>query len=99
MVWSLLYSVSLIQTIIATSLIRQGIGLRKHTNVPTLIEFFRGMSVENIACGFLHSLALTANGALYAWGNITSDHLGLSENGNVCVCKVCASCDMICGVM
>ena len=56
------------------------LGHKNKTNQsqPKLIESFTKRVVD-IACGSLHTLALTHDGKMYIWGYVSNDHLGLSE--------------------
>lgn len=45
-----------------------GHGDTRSQNVPKRMEAFRNMEIQAIACGGLHSLALTKQGTVYAWG-------------------------------
>jgi Alpha-tubulin suppressor and related RCC1 domain-containing proteins len=40
------------------------------TNIPIEIEALRGKKVISLAGGFAHSLALTSDGKVYAWGDV-----------------------------
>jgi alpha-tubulin suppressor-like RCC1 family protein len=46
---------------------------------PVKIEDLSKLKLNNIACGNLHSLALTSSGDIYMWGYISGDYLGLPE--------------------
>lgn len=54
---------------------------KKARHTPALVADLARYRVISVACGHLHSLALTQDGSLFAWGYLTSDHLGLSESG------------------
>ena len=40
----------------------------KTLNSPKLIEGLRNIIIDSICCGGLHTLALSRNGLVYAWG-------------------------------
>jgi alpha-tubulin suppressor-like RCC1 family protein len=44
----------------------------KHQNEPELNVFLSNLNIVDIRCGFWHSLALTNNGDVYAWGLIST---------------------------
>ncbi|XP_064458774.1 probable E3 ubiquitin-protein ligase HERC4 isoform X2 [Ornithodoros turicata] len=48
-------------------------------NKPKVIKKLAVMQVVQIASGALHSLALTINGELYAWGSNSNGQLGIGE--------------------
>ncbi|CAG2113612.1 unnamed protein product [Medioppia subpectinata] len=43
---------------------------------PELIRCFTGKNIVQISCDYSHSLALTSNGRVYAWGNNYSGQIG-----------------------
>jgi alpha-tubulin suppressor-like RCC1 family protein len=49
-------------------------------NTPKLIEGLRNVLVDSICCGGLHTLALSKNGLVYAWGRGEGGQLGLAFN-------------------
>ncbi|XP_047528623.1 probable E3 ubiquitin-protein ligase HERC4 isoform X1 [Vanessa atalanta] len=49
---------------------------------PKIIKFLATKNVIQIACGFYHSIALTNNGELYAWGANTYGQCGLGTKSN-----------------
>lgn len=53
---------------------------RKSSTMPILVEDFIQDPVKKIACGYMHSLALTGKGQIYIWGYVSNDHLGLPES-------------------
>jgi alpha-tubulin suppressor-like RCC1 family protein len=53
---------------------------KKHSFSPVPVELPKGTLLD-IACGNLHSVALTTSGNLFIWGYVSDDHLGLSETG------------------
>lgn len=66
-----------------------GHGDSKSQNSPKIIEALRNIFVETICCGGLHTLALTKNGMIYAWGRGEGGQLGIpfhlliNEDGNL----------------
>ncbi len=48
---------------------------------PTKIDAFAGDPVIQISAGLEHALAVTASGAIYAWGNNTNGQLGTGVAG------------------
>jgi RCC1 and BTB domain-containing protein len=48
---------------------------------PALIEYLSNKTVIEICCGSGHSLALTSEGEVYAWGNNESGQIGNGEDG------------------
>lgn len=52
----------------------------KSQNSPKIIEGLRNVLIENICCGGLHTLALSKNGMIYAWGRGEGGQLGLPFN-------------------
>lgn len=50
--------------------------------IPKLVYFRDNVRIKSVSCGFLHTLALTENGNVYAWGTSKYGCLGryLSEN-------------------
>ena len=51
--------------------------------VPKKIDSLQNQFVILLACGDSHSMALTRDGAIYAWGEATYGQLGLDETGNL----------------
>ncbi|XP_038223084.1 probable E3 ubiquitin-protein ligase HERC4 isoform X2 [Zerene cesonia] len=49
---------------------------------PKIIKFLATKNVIQIACGFYHSVALTNNGELYAWGANSYGQCGLGTMSN-----------------
>ena len=47
--------------------------------VPKRIDSLQTQFVVQLACGDSHSLALTRDGAIYAWGEATYGQLGLGD--------------------
>ncbi|KAL3777702.1 hypothetical protein ACHAW5_010340 [Stephanodiscus triporus] len=46
------------------------------SRAPRILKYLRGMGVDMIACGGLHSLALTGDGVVYSWGCNDEGSLG-----------------------
>nr|XP_006818715.1 PREDICTED: probable E3 ubiquitin-protein ligase HERC4-like [Saccoglossus kowalevskii] len=57
---------------------RGGISLEPKP-IPRLIKSLEDMRVVQVACGSSHSLALTTNGQIYAWGANDHGQLGLGS--------------------
>jgi RCC1 and BTB domain-containing protein len=55
---------------------------------PTLVDALEGVFVSQITCGWSHSVALTANGKVYTWGNGDHGKLGHSSTRKVSVPNV-----------
>lgn len=50
--------------------------------LPRRVVALDGISAKDVACGGVHTCAVTANGALYAWGGGQAGQLGLGpQNG------------------
>lgn len=47
--------------------------------VPKKIESLQNQFVIQLACGDSHSMALTKEGLIYAWGEATYGQLGLDD--------------------
>jgi alpha-tubulin suppressor-like RCC1 family protein len=47
--------------------------------VPKKIESLNGLVITQLACGDSHSMALTREGHVYAWGEATVGQLGLDD--------------------
>jgi alpha-tubulin suppressor-like RCC1 family protein len=55
-----------------------GIGLPlKDKSSPTSVTSLAGKSIIDISCGYMHSVALTESGDLYAWGSNEHSQLGI----------------------
>jgi len=52
----------------------------KVQQVPKRIEALKNLSIQSIVCGGLHTLALTKEGHVYAWGKGEGGQLGLPIN-------------------
>ncbi len=52
---------------------------QKVSDTPLLIHslFFKGLIVNNVACGFSHTIASTKNGKVFSWGYGKFGALGL----------------------
>ena len=59
---------------------RLGHGDQQHQLLPKKIEAFAGQRVVAVSAGGHHSLALTADAAVFTWGQGTSGCLGHGEN-------------------
>lgn len=53
-----------------------GNGTRENSHKPELIEFLSDENIIDIKCGAYHSLALTNNGEVYAWGGNQCGQIG-----------------------
>ena len=47
--------------------------------VPKRIESLQGYTITQLACGDSHSMALTKEGFVFAWGEASFGQLGLDE--------------------
>ncbi|CAG2100757.1 unnamed protein product [Medioppia subpectinata] len=58
--------------------------------LPKIIEFFTVKNIHKICCGYYHSLALTSDGRVYAWGQNMFGQIGCTdvEHSSVSVPKV-----------
>lgn len=52
---------------------------------PTLVEALEGIFVSQITCGWSHSVALTAKGRVYTWGNGDHGKLGHGSGRKISV--------------
>ena len=52
---------------------------------PTLVQALEGVEVSQITCGWSHSVALTAKGRVYTWGNSDHGKLGHGSGRKVSV--------------
>ena len=57
-------------------------GDASNKNSPVLITALSNITVSGIAAGYYHSLALTTNGEVYAWGRNSYGQLGLGTGGD-----------------
>ncbi|KAM3935649.1 RCC1 and BTB domain-containing protein 2 isoform 1-T1 [Leptodactylus fuscus] len=70
-----------------------GLGSSGNQPTPCRIAALQGIRVEQIVCGYAHTLALTDEGVLYAWGANSYGQLGTGNKSNqsypvqVCVDK------------
>ena len=46
--------------------------------------FFEGVVVTSVVCGYAHTLAVSDEGALYAWGANSYGQLGTGNKANSC---------------
>jgi len=68
-----------------------GISYSKENSVePQKNTFLSGKKIVDISCGDLHSLALTENGVIYAWGDNKFGQTGIDKNKEIVMtpCKV-----------
>eukprot|EP00873_Tetraselmis_striata_P039718 jgi/Tetstr1/459982/TSEL_005306.t1 len=56
-----------------------GIGNNRDQNAPQLVQALAGEKIDKVACGWRHSLALTAGGKVYAWGRGNNGQLGIGK--------------------
>jgi len=54
---------------------------------PGRIEFFKGMKLQSVACGGLHTIALTKDNKLYSWGSTEGGQLGLPISFITKICR------------
>jgi uncharacterized repeat protein (TIGR02543 family) len=62
-----------------------GDGTTNNSRTPTLISFTglqTGETIQKVSAGQIHSLALTTNGRVYAWGDNSSNQLGDGSTTN-----------------
>ena len=57
-----------------------GHGDHQHQLLPKKVEAFAGQRVVAVSAGVAHSLALTADGAVFTWGLVESGCLGHGED-------------------
>lgn len=57
------------------------LGLGKHDDapLPELVTGLAGHQIVQLACGWRHSLAVSAEGQVFAWGRAGNGQLGLGE--------------------
>ncbi|CAB3388426.1 Hypothetical predicted protein [Cloeon dipterum] len=61
-----------------------GLGTTEHTKVPTKISgSLKEKKVVQVACGGLHTLALTSGGEVHAFGLNSAGQLGLGTSGDI----------------
>ena len=63
-----------------------GVGDREPRRIPRLLPRLQQESVIQVACGKFHSLALTQESVVYAWGSNEQGQLGTENRDNSCVC-------------
>mmetsp|Transcript_42394 Transcript_42394/g.99549 ORF Transcript_42394/g.99549 Transcript_42394/m.99549 type:complete len:916 (+) Transcript_42394:139-2886(+) len=51
--------------------------------VPVPVESLRGVVITRVSCSSVHSLALTAEGELYAWGQAANGVLGIADTSRL----------------
>lgn len=56
--------------------------------VPRRVVALDGISTKDIACGGVHTCALTSKGALYAWGGGQAGQLGLGPQSGLFSCNL-----------
>lgn len=54
--------------------------------LPRRVVALDGIAVSNVACGGIHTCAVTSNGALYAWGGGQAGQLGLGPHNGFFSC-------------
>ncbi|XP_057708198.1 RCC1 and BTB domain-containing protein 1 [Corythoichthys intestinalis] len=59
-----------------------GVGNNSNQLTPNRLTGLQGLCVQQIVCGYAHSLALTDEGDLYAWGANTYGQLGTGNKSN-----------------
>ena len=57
-----------------------GHGDEQHQLLPKKIEAFSGQRVVAVSAGSFHSLTLTADGAVWSWGDASHGRLGHGED-------------------
>lgn len=58
---------------------RLGTGFENSEKSPTLVEDLNDKEVVRVSCGAFHTLAMTINGRLWAWGQDKYNKLGLGK--------------------
>ena len=53
--------------------------LRSDKSVPTIIETLRGMNIVDVACGAMHTVAVSS-GNCWAWGGNSHGQCGITDN-------------------
>ncbi|XP_011269990.1 hypothetical protein CAOG_08419, partial [Capsaspora owczarzaki ATCC 30864] len=56
------------------------LGHKKHRSKPERVDALEPYTITQIACGETHSLALTSNGQVFAWGDNKASQLGLTPS-------------------
>ncbi|KAK6913396.1 Regulator of chromosome condensation, RCC1 [Dillenia turbinata] len=59
--------------------------------LPRRVVALDGISIRDVACGGVHTCAVTTKGALYAWGSGQSGQLGLGPQTGFFSCKLNSS--------
>ncbi|XP_049584355.1 RCC1 and BTB domain-containing protein 1 isoform X1 [Syngnathus scovelli] len=59
-----------------------GVGNNGNQLTPCRVTGLQGLCVQQVVCGYAHSLALTDEGILYAWGANTYGQLGTGNRSN-----------------
>jgi alpha-tubulin suppressor-like RCC1 family protein len=59
---------------------RLGHGNLNSVFVPTLVEHFRGRFMDKLCLSFFHSVVLSSNGEVWAWGNSKNGRLGVATS-------------------
>ena len=59
--------------------------------LPRRVVALEGIEVNDIACGGVHTCALTSKGALYTWGGGQAGQLGLGPQNRIFSCKSSAA--------
>ncbi|KAI1903822.1 hypothetical protein AGOR_G00031160 [Albula goreensis] len=62
-----------------------GLGNNGNQQTPCRIAALHGINIVQIVCGYAHTLALTDEGAVYAWGANSYGQLGTGNKGNQAV--------------
>ncbi|XP_036392263.1 RCC1 and BTB domain-containing protein 2 isoform X1 [Megalops cyprinoides] len=62
-----------------------GLGNNGNQQTPCRIAALQGINIVQIACGYAHTLALTDEGFLYAWGANSYGQLGTGNKSNQAV--------------
>ena len=58
------------------------LSLRVHeTGIPEKVPGLEGVRFTKVACGHVHTLALTEDGRVFAWGNNKTGCVGVSDRG------------------
>ncbi|XP_008307294.1 RCC1 and BTB domain-containing protein 2 isoform X1 [Cynoglossus semilaevis] len=59
-----------------------GLGNNGNQQTPCRIAALQGINIVQVACGYAHTLALTDEGAVYAWGANSYGQLGTGNKSN-----------------
>ena len=49
-------------------------------------KFFKGVVITSVVCGYAHTLAVSDEGALYAWGANSYGQLGTGKTLHIMLC-------------